>query len=257
MINIIKKNLKILDKKFFGEKLYRFSNERKLEKSSQQFQYSTTINYHKPTNAALAFGKLCEEHGSDKGYVSLRRDTPFASKPHTYSHLYTQLFKDKADNIKKVFECGIGTNNPNIESNMTATGKPGASLRVWKDFFKNAEIFGADIDKKILFTEDRIKTFYVNQLDPNSIEKLWKSINENNFDIIVDDGLHTYDAALTLFQKSFEFLKTGGYYIIEDIPTSFLEKLAYKLKDYNPHVVSFIDSIKIAYENNLIYVRKN
>lgn len=70
MINIIKKNLKILDKKFFGEKLYRFSNERKLEKSSQQFQYSTTINYHKPTNAALAFGKLCEEHGSDKGYVN-------------------------------------------------------------------------------------------------------------------------------------------------------------------------------------------
>ena len=39
--------------------------------------------------------------------------------------------------------------------------------------------------------------------------------------------------------------------------TSFLEKLAYKLKDYNPHVVSFSDSIKIAYENNLIYVRKN
>ena len=31
---------------------------------------------------------------------------------------------------------------------MSEDGKPGASLRVWKEYFSNAEIYGADIDKK-------------------------------------------------------------------------------------------------------------
>ena len=41
---------------------------------------------------------------------------------------------------------------------MTLSGSPGASLRVWKDFFSNAKIYGSDIDKDILFNEDRIFT---------------------------------------------------------------------------------------------------
>jgi hypothetical protein len=68
-----------------------------------------------------------------------------------------------------IFECGLGTNNPNLASNMTDTGMPGASLRVWRDYFRNAKIYGGDIDKEILFEEDRIKTFYVDQLDTSSI----------------------------------------------------------------------------------------
>jgi len=51
--------------------------------------------------------------------------------------------------------------------------KPGSSLRVWKDYFKNAEIYGADLDKTILFNnEDKIHTFYVDQLDSGSIKKM-------------------------------------------------------------------------------------
>ena len=38
-----------------------------------------------------------------------------------------------------------------MEFNMTASGKPGASLRVWRDYFNNAQVIGADIDKRILF----------------------------------------------------------------------------------------------------------
>ena len=49
-------------------------------------------------------------------------------------------------------------------------GKPGASLRVWRDYFPNAIIYGADIDKDILFAEERIKTFYIDQLDPVAIK---------------------------------------------------------------------------------------
>ena len=56
---------------------------------------------------------------------------------------------------------------------MTANGKPGASLRVWRDFFPNAKIYGGDIDKETLFIEDRISTYYVDQFENSTIKKKW------------------------------------------------------------------------------------
>lgn len=249
------KLLKILDKNLFRYKLsgiYDSLYQTKLLK--QYWHYQFQILYQNPHNNFL--GKLCEKYGSDKGYVDIKRNTPFGWKAHIYDHFYTFLFQEKTHTVKKLFECGIGTNNPKITSNMTVDGKPGASLRVWKEYFKNAIIYGADIDKEILFEEDRIKTFYVDQLNPVSIKQLWESIDMNNFDVMIDDGLHTYEAALTLFQNSFKFLKIDGYYIIEDIKFSFLQKLAYELKDYNPYVVIFNDPKNRKNDSNLIYIRK-
>ena len=74
---------------------------------------------------------------------------------------------------------------------MGAKTSPGASLRVLRDFFKKAIIYGGDIDKKILFKEKRILTYEMNQLDLNSIKSMWKKINKLNFDIIIDDGMHS------------------------------------------------------------------
>ena len=68
----------------------------------------------------------------------------------------------------------IGTNDLNIKSNMTENAKPGASLRVWRDYFVNANIFGGDIDEKVLFEEDRIRTFFVDQLNDSSIKLMWE-----------------------------------------------------------------------------------
>ena len=92
---------------------------------------------------------------------------------------------------------------------MGINGKPGASLRVWREYFKNAQIFGADIDKEILFKENRIETYYVDQLNRDSIKNMWKEINKNNFDLIIDDGLHNYDAGKNLFLESFHNTSTG------------------------------------------------
>jgi 23S rRNA U2552 (ribose-2'-O)-methylase RlmE/FtsJ len=120
--------------------------------------------------------------------------------------------------------------------------KPGSSLRVWKDYFKNAEIYGADLDKTILFNnEDKIHTFYVDQLDSGSIKKMWDNIGKTNFDIIIDDGLHTYDANLNFFLNSFDKLKKNGIYIIEDVQYHYLITIHDKLRQYNPNII-LIDS---------------
>jgi hypothetical protein len=190
--------------------------------------------------------------------------TKYGSDKNTW-HNYTQIYfllleKYRNENIN-LFEMGIGTNNVNITSNMGANGRPGASLRAWSEFFPNATIFAADIDKNILFQEEKIKTFYCDQLSPEVIQSMWSSI-EVDFDIIVDDGLHTFEANVCLFENSIHKLKEDGIYIIEDIYVTNLElfrkvqneyKERYGLKTFEilelPHPTNKID-------NNLIIIRK-
>ncbi len=230
-----------------------------LKKKSEAQGYS--INY----NTDNYLSRLCEKYGTDKGFVNFENETPYKWKPHTYSLFYHTLFSHCKDNIKLVFECGIGTNKSDVESNMSVNGKPGASLRVWKDYFINAEIFGADIDSRILFKEDRINTYQVNQLEPDSIKKMWSEIKKNNFDIIIDDGLHSFEAGFIFFKNSFDKLKKGGIYIIEDIDFSYIQKLKDALIEYNPEIILLtnnyfnIESVndQNLHDNNLIIIRKN
>ena len=220
---------------------------------------SIAQNFSTIYNTENYLSNLCELYGTDKGYVKFEKDTPYGWKPHSYSIFYSSLFSHCKESIKLVFECGIGSNYLDVESNMSPNGKPGASLRVWKDYFTNAEIFGADIDKRILFQEERIKTFEVNQLDSSSIKEMWSKINYNNFDLIVDDGLHTHDAAVTFFLNSFEKLKKDGIYIIEDVDLRDLNDLKNSLNKFNPEVViltnNYFDQYPIN-NNNLIVIRK-
>ena len=122
----------------------------------------------------------------------------------------------EAEKVKKILEIGIGTNDTLMLSNMGKFGKPGASLKAYRDYFKKSRIYGADIDKKILFKDKKILTKYVDQTDHQSIRKLFKSYGDR-FDLIIDDGLHSHIANLNLFIHSLKFLKKGGCFVIEDI----------------------------------------
>ena len=201
--------------------------------------------------------QLCEKYGSDKGYIDFEKKNSWPWKPHTYSNVYNNLFNHCRENIKLVFECGIGTTDTKIPCNMSSNGKPGASLRVWRDYFYNAVLYGADIDPTVIFSEKRIKTFFVDQLDKKEIKKMWKSIDKDNFDLIIDDGLHEYEAAKNLFFESFHKLKKGGLYIIEDVSNTYFEKLFETLSNYNPEGIVLFDKKNFWYGNNLIIVRKN
>ena len=102
---------------------------------------------------------------------------------------------------------------------MGVDGKPGASLRGWKQFFSQAQIFGADIDAGILFQEYRIRTFFCDQGSPASIKELWSKyeLASEPMDIIIDDAYHVFDYNVIFFENSWQNLAKGGIYIIEDI----------------------------------------
>ena len=152
---------------------------------------------------------LCEimiNQGSDK-----------AGGWHNYTLVYSELLKNIKTKAKNVFELGLGTTNVNFSSNMGLNGTSGASLKGWKEYFTKANIFGADIDKDILFEEERIKTFYCDQTSPESISELWSNFEDIEFDFILEDGLHTYDANICFLENSLHKVKKGGFYVIEDI----------------------------------------
>jgi hypothetical protein len=121
---------------------------------------------------------LFRERGSDK------------STYHNYHLVYGHLLAGKRDHALHIVEIGLGTNNIDVPSNMGLFGKPGASLRAFRDWAPHASVFGADVDRRILFMEDRIETFWVDQTDPTSLQDLAMRLSDKKFDLIIDDGLH-------------------------------------------------------------------
>lgn len=218
--------------------------------------YKIVSYYAKNTKCEVS--KLCDVYGSDKG--ELRKDGhPYPWPSHTYADFYSRLFFHCRHGVKYVFECGLGTSNPNLPSSMGISGKPGASLRLWRDFFPNASVYGADIDKDVLFEEERIKTYFIDQLDPIAIKSFWKTVGIKDFDFMIDDGLHTFEAGSTLFLNSIDKLSVNGIYIIEDVGSADLLRYKdfFRNKNYAvEYVFLFRPSMGLS-DNSLIAVRKH
>lgn len=152
--------------------------------------------------------ELFKYHGSDK------------STTHDYYLAYAAILKDKKDQPINILEIGLGTNNADILSNMGVNGCPGASLRAFRDMYKKANIFGADIDKRILFSEERITTYFVDQTNMATFNELKCNLGSILFDLIIDDGLHNSQANLNTTIFALDLLKNDGVFVIEDIGSS-------------------------------------
>jgi len=171
---------------------------------------------------------LLDNSGSDK------------ANHHDYHKVYSYIIED-IQNVKNILEIGIGTTNPNVVSNMGTHGKPGASLIAFSEFLQNANIYGADIDKEILFTENNIKCFHIDQLDIET----FKVLDQIKFDLIIDDGLHAQIANLNTLKFAMENLSKGGWFVVEDIPDYSLDTWEIVCRLLNEeHFVRIVKSTK-------------
>ncbi|QSR88583.1 hypothetical protein IT6_09495 [Methylacidiphilum caldifontis] len=138
---------------------------------------------------------LLDKWGSDKANV------------HKYHYIYGPIF-DILPNDLTIMEFGIGTTNKNIASNMGKKGKPGASLRAFSEYRPKANIYGADIDRKIMFEDKNIKTYHVDQTNLLPFQELENNI-KNEFHLIIDDGLHSPNANLATLLYALKKLTPG------------------------------------------------
>jgi hypothetical protein len=163
------------------------------------------INVFQNDNA-MALGNILQNNNSDK------------STTHDYHILYSFVLDRLGENSKlNILEIGMGTNNPNIVSSMGVYGRPGASLYAFREYLPNSNIYGADIDKDILFESDRINTSYVDQMDSNTFSELANKFGNLKYDLIIDDGLHSIGANFNTLLFALNNINENGWIIIEDI----------------------------------------
>lgn len=62
---------------------------------------------------------------------------------------------------------------------------------------------------------------------------MWKNLEEKMFDIIIDDGPHTYLSNILFYKNSINKLNKNGIYIIEDINLDFIDKLCEEIEMHN------------------------
>lgn len=197
--------------------------------------------------------RIMRSHGSDKSSVR-----------HNYTQMYDFLFRDRRQEKLNILEVGIGSVDPQFGFTMEPVyqitgGKAGASLRGWREYFPNSQIWGADIDEKALFSDDRIQCFYVDQLNVPTIEALFGRIPAATLDVIVDDGYHDFEAQRNLFLAAMPHLSENGVYIIEDVQTAQIPQFLQLLFGANqPYAAALVQLPSIAneFDNNIVIAIK-
>ncbi|WP_328675759.1 class I SAM-dependent methyltransferase [Streptomyces sp. NBC_01261] len=156
----------------------------------------------KPTGVAAISDDLC------KLAAHFKTDKWGAHKYAQHYQRYLQHLRGEEFNL---LEIGIGGYN--------RAGEGGASLRMWKHFFPQAQIYGMDIQDKSFVDEDRITTFIGDQSDPESLLSIQEKIGR--LDVIIDDGSHRSPHVVTTFHTLFPLLSDGGIYVVEDTQSSY------------------------------------
>jgi len=142
---------------------------------------------------------LARLHGTDKWGT------------HQYARHYQTHFSHLRKRRLNLLEIGIGgEDRPDYG---------GHSLRMWKDYFPNANIHGLDIHDKSAFEEPRIKIFRGSQADPDFLKQVAAQIGR--LDVIIDDGSHINEHVLASFQTLFPLLAENGIYAVEDLGSSY------------------------------------
>lgn len=140
--------------------------------------------------------------------IGLKANTDKSSRFHNYLGFYQKHLPDRSFK-GRLLEIGV---------------MDGCSMKMWREYYPDAEIVGIDIkEMDHLYNDDWKVPKSVKLLQVNgTVEKPVRALG--NFDIIIDDGSHFMHDQ----QRSFELLyysqlNDGGIYIIEDLWTSYID----------------------------------
>ncbi len=170
---------------------------------------------------------------------------------HDYIPGYEAIFKDIRMNVKNVLEIGIGCLNHESAMLRISDYKSGNSLRMWRDYFPKAIIYGIDIfSQGMIFGEERIKTLVADQSRLADLHQVMNNIGDK-LDIIIDDGSHIAEHQRFSFEVLEQYLQPEGIYVIEDIQPPYIESFI-NLSIFSPN---FSKKLKAEYNMTVFDTR--
>jgi hypothetical protein len=194
-----------------------FADNDMIKNNNDDIKYNTNkIDSENNVNLMLQYGKI---NNTDK------------VTHHEYHKYYDYILKHFYNSQGSIVEIGIGT---------------GVSLPMWISLFKNAHIYGVDIETEDK-TNERYTIFKADQSNIDDLNILKSSLIDKNVFFINDDGSHIPEHQLLSFNVLFPILVEGGIYIIEDIETSYWTKgecYGYKTNYGYKHPKSIVEIFK-------------
>jgi len=130
---------------------------------------------------------------------------------HFYTPHYEQHLGHLRDESFTLLEIGVG--------GYARSGQGGASLRMWRRFFQQAQIVGLDIEDKSFLDRPRLTTVMGDQTDPAVLTSIVDRFGAPV--VVIDDGSHRPDDIVATFTALFPMLPDGAVYAIEDTQTSY------------------------------------
>lgn len=152
---------------------------------------------------------------------------------HGYTPIYEKYLSNWRDDYIRLLEVGIC---------MEYT-QGGQSVRMWHEYFKNAEIYTFDIvDMKALESElgSRVKFYRGDQSSREDFKNMYSEFGSKQFDFILEDGSHQHEHQIISLGALFPYVKSGGYYILEDVTEEGLHACCIR----NDETLPFINKLK-------------
>lgn len=155
--------------------------------------------------------KIGQKYDTDKS--SQRNNVTNIRHCHPYTLFYDGLFRNRKEEHLKIAELGI---------------LDGASLLMWHEYFKNAEIYGFEYNHDFIknfkqkFNNEQITLANIDVTNKESIVNEFKNLNVL-YDIIIEDTTHQFEDQIRVIENTYLYLKPGGMLIIEDIFKSYNE----------------------------------
>lgn len=143
---------------------------------------------------------LHDDHDTDKNHEG----------GHSYGPFYEQLFNeyDRQDKLT-ILELGV---------------QNGGSLRAWKEYFPNADVYGVDIAHSRLPKYELDDVTYI----VKDLRDAIKDLEHLKFDIIIDDSDHSENTMAWIAGNYFPLLKEKGTLVFEDVqvPEIYWQKIS-------------------------------
>ena len=147
---------------------------------------------------------LADRFGSDKG-----------SRKHRYTELYHMLLQPHRHRALNFLEMGLLIGGPEHGKSKDRKTHDLPSIRMWLEYFPNAQIIGLDVSDFSWFEHER---FAFHRVDMDVADEVRAAArNLPDCDIILDDASHASHHQQTAFLELFPRLASGGLYIIEDL----------------------------------------